>query len=153
MMNHAAIAVVVFSLYAAPLAAQSWTEPARPDGSAETHTLGTIKTVVTFQDQAGMVGVHIDFLTADGLVSVHLAPALFIGAQNFSFFADDQVEIVGTRRGPTRAMPRFGRRRSGRGSTLLALRSADGTPKWTPATDGADGCGVNHASLPTGTER
>jgi len=152
MMNHAAIAVVVFSLYAAPLAAQSWTEPARPDGSAETHTLGTIKTVVTFQDPAGMVGVHIDLQTADGLVSVHLAPAMFIGAQNFSFFADDQVEIVGTRR-TYEGNAAIWATAIRKGSTLLALRSADGTPKWTPAIDGADGCGVNHASLPTGTER
>ena len=40
-----------------------------------------------------------------------------------------------------------------KGRTLLALRNADGTPKWTPATEGTDGCGVNHLLLPVGTER
>jgi hypothetical protein len=29
-----------------------------------------------------------------------------------------------------------------KGSAMLVLRNADGTAKWTPATDGIDGCGV-----------
>jgi hypothetical protein len=152
MTHHAAIAVVVFSLCAAPLAAQSVTDPARPERGAESHTLGTIKTVVTFEDPAGMVGVHLDLLTAEGLVSVHLAPAMFIGTQNFWFFADDKVEIVGTRttyEGNAAIWATAIRK----GASVLALRSADGTPKWTPSIDGTDGCGVNHALLPHGTER
>jgi len=40
-----------------------------------------------------------------------------------------------------------------KGPASLALRNADGTPKWTPATDVGDGCGVNDSPLPVGTER
>jgi hypothetical protein len=39
-----------------------------------------------------------------------------------------------------------------KGSQMLVLRNADGTPKWTPATDGTDGCGVAHPPLPRATE-
>jgi hypothetical protein len=36
---------------------------------------------------------------------------------------------------------------------MLVLRNEDGTPRWTPATDGADGCGVNHPPLVRTTEK
>jgi hypothetical protein len=144
MIRTAAIVLFFLTLWAAPLVAQSSVQPARYDG--------TIKAVVTFRDAAGTVGVHLDLQTADGLVSVHLAPAMFIGQSNFSFFADDQVEIIGTRTlhdGNAAVWASAIQK----GRTLLEFRNADGTPKWTPATDGADGCGVNHESLPSGTER
>ena len=70
---------------------------------------------------------------------------MFIGQENFWFFADDQLVVTGARvsgaEGPIWA------RTVQKGSTVLVLRSADGTPKWTPPTDGADGCGVNHPPI------
>ena len=132
--------------------AQSSAHPARYDRTAEKAIAGTVKAVVTFKDAAGTVGVHLDLQTADGLVSVHLAPAMFIGQNNFSFDADDQVEIIGTRtlHDGNAAVWAKAIQKAGRSSQF---RNADGTPKWTPATDGADGCGVNHESLPSGAER
>lgn len=152
-MNHTtAIALLMCSLGATPIVAQSLAQPARSDGTAESLIAGTIRAVATFQDAAGTVGVHLDIRTADGLVSVHLAPATFIGQNNFWFFIDDQVEIIGARTlhdGNSAVWATTIRK----GGTVLALRNADGTPKWTPAIDGTDGCGVNHLSLPRGTER
>jgi hypothetical protein len=152
MIHKAAMALCVLSLWATPIVAQSLAQAARYDDTAEKPIAGTISAVVTFQDGAGTVGVHLDLQTADGLISVHLGPATFIGQNNFWFFADDQVEIIGTRTlhdGNSAIWATAIQK----GRTLLALRNADGTPKWTPATDGTDGCGVNHPPLPSGTER
>jgi len=152
MIHRAAIVLVVLTLWAAPLAAQSSAQPARYDRTAEKAIAGTVKAVVTFHDAAGTVGVHLDLQTAEGLVSVHLAPAMFMGEHNFSFYAHDQVEIIGTRTlqdGNTAVWAKAIQK----GRTLLQFRNADGTPRWTPATDGADGCGVDHETLPRGTER
>jgi hypothetical protein len=145
MTERAAVAVLVLSLWAAPGAAQS---PA----PADTPTAGTVKAVATFQDASGTVGVHLDLQTAEGLVSVHIAPAMFIGQSNFSFLADDQIEVIGVRTSHDGNVAIWASAIK-KGSTQLVLRSADGTPKWTPATDGTDGCGIDHPALPSGTER
>jgi hypothetical protein len=152
MTHRTVIALFILSHWAAPMAAQSSASPALYDGTAEKAISGTITAVVTLQDAAGTVGVHLDLQTADGLVSVHLAPAMFVGRNNFSFLVDDQVEIIGTRTLHDGNWAVWAKAIQ-RGRPLLALRNGDGTPKWTPATDGADGCGVNHAPLPVGTER
>ena len=39
-----------------------------------------------------------------------------------------------------------------KGSSTLVLRSDDGSPKWSPAVEGTDGCGVVHQPLPRFTE-
>lgn len=126
--------------------------PARYDYAAEKVTAGTVQAVVTFRDAAGTVGVHLDLQTADGFVNVHLGPATFIGQNNFWFMKDDQVEIIGVRTMDDGNVAVWVRAIQ-KGSALLALRNDDGTPRWTPATDGTDGCGVNHPGLPRGTER
>jgi hypothetical protein len=146
-----AIAVFVLSLSVAPIVAQSSTQTDY-DRAWEKAIAGTIKAVATFRDPAGAVGVHLDLETRDGLVNVHLAPAMFIGEKNFWFGADEQVEIIGSRMvhdGNTAVWAKAIQK----GSALLVLRTAEGTPLWTPPTDGADGCGVDHAPLPRGTER
>jgi hypothetical protein len=86
------------------------------------------------------------------LVNLQVEPALFCGAANFCFFADEQGEIVGTPMSID-GNKSFLAKAVQKGSAVLVLRSADGTPKWSPAIEGADGCGVNHPSLPRGTER
>lgn len=147
MMRHFISGVLIVSS-AAWLGAQSATQY---DRAGEKTYTGTIKTVVSFQAPDGSVGVHFDLKTADNkIVSVHLAPALYVGMQNFFFFADDKVEIVGTR------MTRDGNaaiwaKSVQKGDQMLALRGDDGAPKWG-GDDGMDGCGVNHIPLPRGTE-
>jgi hypothetical protein len=126
--------------------------PARYDRAAETLITGSIKTVVSYPSADGSVGVHIDLSTPEGIVSVHVGPAMYIGQQNFWFFADDSVEIVGTRMESDGNVAMWAKAIQ-KGSDLLVLRGADGVPKWKPADDGIDGCGVNHLAVQRGTER
>lgn len=121
------------------------------DPSAEITVTGTIKHVVSFTAPDGSVGVHLDFTTADGMLNVHVAPALYIGMQNFWFFADDQLEIVGVKSVADGNKAFIARTLKKDGKTL-SLRNVEGKPAWTPATEGADGCGVGHPALPRGSE-
>ena len=121
------------------------------DPSAEITVTGTITHVVSFAAPDGSVGVHLDFTTSDGMLNAHVAPALYIGMQNFWFFADDRLEIVGVK-SVADGNKAFIARILKKDSKVLNLRSAEGKPAWTPAIEGADGCGVAHAALPRGTE-
>jgi hypothetical protein len=148
MIRKLTVAVLVISstaLFAAQV-------PCRYHRTAETTITGTIKAVVAFPAPDGSVGVHFDLKTADGLVSVHVGPALYIGQQNAYFFADDQIEIIGARMNEDDNTAIWAKAIQ-KGSSLLVLREADGTPKWDSTGDGTDGCGVDHAALPRHTER
>jgi hypothetical protein len=140
-------AVIVVS--AALLSAQT---PSRYQRAAEKTITGTIKAVVAFPAEDGSVGVHFDLKTAEGLVSVHVGPAMYIGQQNAFFFADDEVEIIGTRTYEDGNVA-FWAKAIQKGNTLIVLRNDEGTPKWTVTGDATDGCGVNHTALPANTER
>jgi hypothetical protein len=96
--------------------------------------------------------LHFDLQTPAGMLNVHVAPALFIGQQNVSYFADDRVAIVGVKAFIDGNVSFIARSITRDGKTLMA-RVADGTPAWTPAVEGTDGCGVTHLALPRGTER
>ncbi len=122
------------------------------DRASEQAISGTIKTVVSFQAPDGNVGVHFDLKTDDGkIVSVHVGPAVYIGMQNFFFFADDKVQIIGTR--TTFDGNVFITAKSiQKGSEMLVLRDAGGKPKWS-GDIGIDGCGVNHLPVASNTER
>jgi len=133
----------------AALAAQGTT--IRYDRSAEKTINGTIRAVASFAAPDGSVGVHFDLKTPEGMVSVHVAPAMYIGLQNAFYMADEQIEIIGapmTVGGHTT----FWAKAIMKGSSMLVLRDAEGRPRWTPAEDGTDGCGVNHPPLPRATE-
>src|SRR5262249_15949965 len=69
------------------------------------------------------------------------------------FFADDRLEIVGVQALIDENNSFIARSITKDDGKTLTLRRADGTPIWSPAIDGADGCGVNHPALPRGTER
>ena len=142
------IAVTLWLAASAGILAQSGSTY---DPSAEITVAGTIKHVVSFTAPDGSVGVHLDFTTPDGMLNVHVAPALYIGMQNFWFFADDQLEIVGVT-SVAAGNKAFVARTLKKDGKTLNLRNAEGKPAWTPATEGADGCGVAHAALPRGTE-
>ena len=125
--------------------------PAHYDRAAEKAITGTIKSVASYPIADGSVGVHLDLITTDGIVDVRIAPASFIGQHNFWFSVDDRVAIIGAleSRDASRAV---WAKAIQKGSAMLVMRDADGTPKWTPPTDGVDGCGVNHPPLQRGSE-
>lgn len=126
----------------AMLAAQS---PPRYDRTAERVISGTIKSVGSFPAADGSVGVHIDLKTADGLVDIRVGPAMFIGQNNFWFFADDPIVVIGAVEPESDGA--IWAKAVQKGSAVLALRNDVGAPKWKPATDGIDGCGVNHLPI------
>jgi hypothetical protein len=137
------VAVLAFVLLAANAFAQS---PAY-NPAVETTVAGTIRYVQSAEGADGTVGVHLVLTTPGGPVRIHLAPAMFIGMNDFFFLMDDRVEIAGatvTRAGETAIWART----ITKGGRTLTLRDADGTPRWPRATaDDPDGCGIEHAPI------
>jgi hypothetical protein len=109
---------------------------------------GVITSVISVTGPDGTVGVHLDLKTATGTkVRVHLGPAIFIGMNNFSFFADDLVLVRGAYVSHDGDVAVWARQVSKEGKTL-ALRDENGAPRWTQATaEDPDGCGVPHAPV------
>jgi len=146
MIRHLAMSVLLSGGLALSAAAQSRTPaPAQYDPAAEVTYGGIITAVVAVTSPDGTVGVHLNLKTGTGvIVKVHLAPAMFIGMNNFAFFADDQVLVTGPlvlHAGETAV---WARQITKAGKTLT-LRSVDGTPRWPYATaEDPDGCGISH---------
>lgn len=145
--------VFILSLFAVPIVSPSLANPPGPyDRANETSVSGTIVGVDAYVSADGAVGVHFDLNTGTTIVRVHVGPARYIGGNNFYFLADDRVTIIGARVSHDGNRVIWARAIQ-KGALTLVLRSEDGTPKWAPATDGADGCGVDHPALPRTTER
>jgi len=142
MVNKCISAVMVVAATAA-LVAQT---PARYDRVAERTFMGVIKSVGSYPADDGLVGVHVDLQTANGIVDVRVGPAMFIGQQNFWLFADEQLVVIGAPVSRDGSGPVWAKTLQ-KGSSVLVLRSDEGLPTWKPTTDGVDGCGVNHPPL------
>src|SRR5262245_2750904 len=70
---------------------------ARYDKAREVTVSGPVRYMLPGTSQDGLIGVHLEVMTATGLVRVAIGPALFIAANNYYFFADEQVSIVGAK--------------------------------------------------------
>lgn len=134
---------ITFAALAGTVAAQSATY----NPATETTLAGTIRYVQSAAGPDGTVGVHLVLTTPGGPARVHLAPAMFVGMNDFFFLMDDKVEITGasvTRAGETAIWART----ITKGGKTLTLRDPDGTPRWPRATaDDPDGCGVAHEPI------
>jgi hypothetical protein len=127
------------------VASVAFAQPAGYDKAAETSVAGTVRYVISPVGADGVVGVHLDVTTASGVVRVALAPALFIATNNYYFFSDEQVYVVGAK---STTGEIWARTISKDGKSFLILRDEDGTPRWPRATDDdPDGCGVSHAPI------
>jgi hypothetical protein len=149
MIRHVAASVLVAGVLAASVAAQSrTTAPAQYDPTAEVTYGGVITGVVSVHGADGTVGVHLNLKPAAGaMVKVHLGPAMFIGMNNFSFFAEEQVVVTGSMVSHDGETALWARHITKDGKTLT-LRSPDGTPRWPYATaEDPDGCGISHAPV------
>jgi hypothetical protein len=116
------------------------------DKSREVTISGPIRYVLSAASPDGTFGVHLQVTTPSGPVRVALAPATFIGSNNYYFFIDEYVYVVGAKVGPSGEI--WARTVSKDGKNYLTLRDEDGTPRWSRATDeDPDGCGVSHAPI------
>jgi hypothetical protein len=146
MMRSLALSLLVLGVFATTSAAQSsGTAPGQYDPGVEGSYGGVVTSVISVTGPDGNVGVHLNLKTATGtIVKVQLGPAVFIGMNNFSFLADDLILVQGAYVSHDGDVALWARQVSKEGKTL-ALRSPDGTPRWTLATeDDPDGCGVSH---------
>jgi hypothetical protein len=139
-MRNAVIAITVTLLSAGAALAQT----AGYDKANETTITGTIRYVLSGANQDGTVGVHLEVTTPTGPVRVALGPAMYIASNNFYFFVEEPVYVVGARVGKSGELR--ARSVSKDGKTFLILRNEDGTPKWSQSGE-EDGCGVSHAPI------
>ena len=149
MMRKLALSLLVLGIVATTSAAQPpGTAPGQYDATVEGTYGGIVATVVPVAGPDGNVGVHLNLKTATGsIVRIHLGPAIFIGMNNFSFLADDQILVKGAWVSHDGDVAIWAREVSKEGKTLT-LRSRDGTPRWPSATaDDPDGCGVSHVPV------
>lgn len=117
------------------------------DPSSEISVNGVIRYVISTEGSDGTVGVHLELTTPEGPVRVHVAPAMFIGMNNFSFLAGDSVTVRGSRVVKD-GLPAIWAKLIVKEGRTLVLRDEDGTPRWPRATlDDPDGCGVSHAPV------
>ncbi|MCU1386281.1 MAG: hypothetical protein JWL71_4978 [Acidobacteria bacterium] len=148
MMRHIAVSAFVLGAWVALAAQPPASAPRAYDAAAEVTYGGVVTAVLATTGPDGTVGVHLELATGRGAtVMVHLGPAMFIGMNDTSFFADDQVLVTGAFVSHGGEVALWARQISKHGKTLT-LRSPDGTPRWLYATaDDPDGCGVSHAPV------
>jgi hypothetical protein len=113
------------------------------DPAAEVTVKGVLVQVVGAEGRGG-VGLHLMLDTGAGTVNVHVAPAEFVGQQNFWFGCEDKVEVVGAYVMHAGERGLWARTVAKDGHTLV-VRKADGTPAWPSQSDpDPDGCGIAH---------
>jgi hypothetical protein len=145
MIRNLARSVLALCVFATAAAAQPPGVPVEYDSHTEGSYAGVVTGVISVTGVDGTVGVHLNLKTATGtIVKVHLGPAMFIGMNNFSFFADDLIQVRGAYVSHEGDVALWARQVSKDGKTLT-LRGPDGGPRWPVATaDDPDGCGVSH---------
>ena len=143
-----ALAIAVVAMASPGASAQSPAVKYNP--AAEITAAGSVEQIIPWPDAEGNAGLHLVIQTASGLVVLRVAPALFVGMNNFSFNRGDQIEVVGTPVGRDNKtliarVVRFA------GKTLT-LRDESGAPIWESGIQGTDGCGVVHEVAHAGSE-
>ncbi|TAM80918.1 MAG: DNA-binding protein [Acidobacteria bacterium] len=96
----------------------------------ETTVRGTVEEIKTVTGRHGWNGTHLTLKTESKTLDVHLGPASFLKEKGFSFVKGDEIEVTG-------ATADFGgsealiAREVKKGDKTLALRDAQGIPKWS----------------------
>ena len=149
MTRKAAVSIFVLGAWAAPLIAQTLAKaPHAYDATTEITVKGTVVQVLSAPGPDGNVGVHMKVQGAgEKPIMIHLAPAIFIGMNNFSFLVDDEVTVTGAYVAHSGEIGLWARTVT-KGGNTLTLRDTDGTPRWPFATaEDPDGCGIAHAPI------
>jgi DNA/RNA endonuclease YhcR with UshA esterase domain len=129
-----------FALFAiAPLAlAQSSTSAGSGRGSrnynpaTETTVQGTVEEVMQTTGQHGWSGIHVSLKSNQGMYDVHVGPASYLSAQQFTISKGDSLEVTGSRTKMNNKDVLIARQITKEGKTLT-LRDAQGYPKWSMA--------------------
>jgi hypothetical protein len=96
----------------------------------ETTVKGTVEEVKTVTGRHGWSGTHLTLKTENKTFDVHLGPVSFLKEKGFSFAKGDEIEVTGatTESGGSEALIA---REVKKGGKALALRDAQGIPKWS----------------------
>jgi hypothetical protein len=147
-MRQVAVSIFVITACIALHAQAPASAPTTYDPNTEVTLGGVIRGVVATTAPDGTVGVHLALETArDTNVKVHLGPAMFIGMNDASFLADDQILVTGAFVSHNGEVALWARTVT-KGKKTLTLRNPDGAPRWKLVlADDPDGCGVSHAPV------
>ena len=96
----------------------------------ETTVKGTVEEVKTVTGRRGWSGTHLTLKTADKTFDVHLGPSAFLKEKGFSFEKGDEIEVTGATT-KVKGSDALIAREVKKGSETLALRDAQGIPKWS----------------------
>ena len=96
----------------------------------ETTVKGTVEEVKNVTGRRGWNGTHLTLKTADKTLNVHLGPASFLKEKGFSIAKGDQIEVTGATAN-YRGSEALIAREVKKGGETLALRDAQGIPKWS----------------------
>jgi DNA/RNA endonuclease YhcR with UshA esterase domain len=96
----------------------------------ETTVKGTVEEVKTVTGRRGWSGTHLTLKTADKTFNVHLGPSSFLKEKGFNVAKGDQIEVTGAT-AEVRGSEALIAREVKKGSATLALRDAQGIPKWS----------------------
>jgi hypothetical protein len=91
---------------------------------------GAVEKVTQTTGQRGWAGTHLTRRTDQGAYDVHVGPASFISAQQFTFAKGDNVEAIGSKTVVGGKGVLIARQITKAGKTLI-LRDEHGFPKWS----------------------
>jgi len=100
--------------------------------ATETTVTGTVENVTQLTGQRGSAGTHLTLKTEQGEYDVHLGPASYLSAQQFTFAKGDKLEVVGSKTKVGGKDALIARQVTKDGKTLT-LRDEQGFPKWSRA--------------------
>jgi len=100
--------------------------------ATETTVTGTVEDVTQLTGQRGWGGTHLTLKSDQGEYDVHLGPASYLSAQQFTFAKGDKLEVVGSKTKVGGKDALIARQVTKDGKTLT-LRDEQGFPKWSRA--------------------
>lgn len=128
-----AMALVAVVLAGAPLGAQgkgAGMGMPRYDKATESTVKGTVDAVTPHQGRGGGTGLHLSVRTDAGTLDVHVGPTAWLTQQHYAFAEHDAIEMIGSRV-KVDGKDAFLAREIRKGDVTMALRDANGLPRWS----------------------
>ena len=93
---------------------------------------GTIENVMQSSGRHGWSGIHLSLKADQGICDVHVGPASFVSAQQFTFSKGDSIEVTGSKTKMNGKEVVIARQITKDGK-VITLRDEQGFPKWSTA--------------------